>query len=135
MAITGGCYCKKLRYTAEPPVVMKFECYCRECQYISGGGPVIGMAVLNEGFAITQGEVKGFTRTDIEHGVTRQFCPECGTHLFTRAPGFPQGVIIKIGSLDNQGDFGGAEFAAFGCDAQPYHRLPTDIAVRQKWLE
>jgi hypothetical protein len=133
MTITGRCYCGDVHYQAEGPGFMKFECYCRECRYISGGGPVIGMAVLNEGFEVTKGEVKAFTRHDIDSAVTREFCPNCGTHLFTRAPGFPQGVIIKIGSLDNQDEFGGAEFAAFASDAEDWHHLPTDIPVHDRW--
>ena len=48
MSITGRCYCGDVHYKAEGPGFMKFECYCRECRYISGGGPVMGMAVLNE---------------------------------------------------------------------------------------
>lgn len=134
MAMTGRCYCGDVHYAAEGAVMMKFECYCRECQYISGGGPVMGMAVPVEGYTLTKGAVKGFTRTDIEGGVTREFCANCGTHIATRAPGFPQGVIIKIGSLDNQADFGGADFAAYACDAQEYHRLPKDVPVRQRWF-
>lgn len=133
MSITGRCYCGEVQYKAEGPGFMKFECYCRECRYISGGGPVMGMAVLNEGFEVTKGNVTGFARSDIQGAVTREFCPTCGTHLFTRAPSFPQGVILKIGSLDNQDDFGGAEFAAFASDAQDWHRLPTDIPAHERW--
>ena len=48
MSITGRCYCGDVHYKAEGPGFMKFECYCRECRYISGGGPVMGMAVLTE---------------------------------------------------------------------------------------
>ncbi|MEY3986441.1 MAG: hypothetical protein RLZ59_1886 [Pseudomonadota bacterium] len=133
MAITGRCYCGDVEFQAEGPGFMKFECYCRECQYISGGGPVIGMAVLKDGFALTKGAVAGFTRDDLPHAVTREFCPRCGTHMFTRAPGLPQGIILKIGSLDSAEDFGGAEFAAFSCDAQDWHRLPTHIPVHDRW--
>ena len=86
MSITGRCYCGDVHYKAEGPGFMKFECYCRECRYISGGGPVMGMAVLNEGFEITKGEVKGFTRADIDHAVTRQFCPNCGTRIEAARP-------------------------------------------------
>ncbi len=135
MDITGRCYCGQVAYKAHGPGFMKFECYCRECRYISGGGPVMGMAVMNEGFEITKGEVKSFTRDDVEGAVTRQFCPNCGTHMITRAPGFPQGVIIKIGSLDDESQFDGAEMAAFACDARPWHRLPDHIPVKQRWTE
>jgi hypothetical protein len=134
MIVEGGCYCGEVRYKAEGEPMMKAECFCRECQYITGGGSLLIMAMPVEGFALTKGAVKGFARSDIEGAVTREFCPNCGTHLFTRAPGFKAGVIIKIGSLDDQSQFAGPDTANFACDALPYHRLPEDIPVYQKWM-
>ena len=114
--------------------MLKAECICRECQYIVGGGNLLIMAMPVDGFELTKGSVKGFTRDDIEHAVTREFCGNCGTHLFTRAPGFKAGVIIKVGSFDDPSIFGKADNANFVCDAQPYHRLPDDMPVHQKWM-
>ncbi len=131
----GGCYCGEVRYRAQGEPMMKAECFCRECQYITGGASVLVMAVPTDGFAITKGSTKRFTRNDIPNAVTREFCPNCGTHILTRAPGFPDGVIVKVGSLDDPKAFGGPDSAHFTCDAQPYHRLPTDIPVFNKWAE
>lgn len=131
----GGCYCGEVRYRAEGEPMMKAECFCRECQYITGGGSVLVMGMPAQGFAITQGATKGFTRSDIPNAVTREFCPNCGTHLLTRTARFPHGVIVKVGSLDDPGSFGGPAHAIFACDAQPYHRLPTDIPVFAKGPE
>jgi hypothetical protein len=134
MKFEGGCYCKQVRYEAEGDPMIKAECFCRECQYITGGGGLVIMAMPTEGVTITKGAVKDFTRDDIERGVTRQFCANCGTHLFTRAPGFEAAVIIKVGSMDDPSLFGGAESINFACDAQPYHRLSMDIPTYQKWM-
>ncbi len=134
MKIEGGCYCKAVRYQAEGEPMMKAECFCRECQHITGGGNLLVMAMPVDGFELTKGAVKGFTRDDIENAVTREFCENCGTHLFTRAPGFDAGVIIKVGSLDDPSVFGKADSANFVSDAQPYHRLPDDMPCHQKWM-
>lgn len=131
----GGCYCGEVRYRAEGEPMMKAECFCRECQYITGGGSVLVMGMPAAGYAITKGAVKGFTRQDIANAVTREFCPECGTHLSTRAPALPGVVIVKIGSLDDPKAFGGPQIAIFACDAQPFHRLPSDIPVFAKGPE
>lgn len=96
MKVGGGCYCGAVRYEAVGEPMMRAECYCRECQYITGGANVLVMAMPVDGFAIIKGAVKGFTRNDIGHPVTREFCEDFGTHLFTRAPGFKEGVIIKV---------------------------------------
>jgi hypothetical protein len=134
MNIEGGCYCKQVRYKAEGEPMIKAECFCRECQYITGGGGLVIMAMPTEGFEITKGAVKDFKRDDLDRAVTRQFCPNCGTHLFTRAPGFEAAVIIKVGSMDDPSLFEKADSINFACDAQPYHRLTMDIPVYQKWM-
>ena len=70
--------------------------------------------------------------TEVKSTVT--FCPECGTHLFTRAPGWEVAVIIKLGTLDDLSLYGRADSANYICDAQPYHRLPDDMPKFQKWM-
>ncbi len=130
MAIEGGCYCGQVRYEAEGDPVLKGQCFCRECQYITGGDSVLIMGVPEPGFKITKGTPKGFKRTDIDNAVTREFCPNCGTHLTTRA--MPGMVMIKVGTLDDPSVFGGPQMAIFTCDKQPYHRVPTDIPTFDK---
>jgi len=39
MKLEGGCYCGKVRYVAEGKPMLKVQCHCRECQYISGDAP------------------------------------------------------------------------------------------------
>ena len=134
MKFEGGCYCGAVRYSAEGEPMMKAECFCRECQYITGGNSLLAMAMPAENFAITKGTVKGYKRADLENGVTREFCADCGTHLTTRAPGFEAGVILKVGTMDDPSLFGGAESANFACDKQEYHRLPDNMPVHQKWM-
>jgi hypothetical protein len=131
--VEGGCYCGEVRYRAEGEALLKAECFCRECQYLTGGNSVHIMAMPVEGFKVIKGETKAFARADIDHAVSREFCPTCGTHLLTRAPRFPAGVILKVGSLDDPAQYGKPDSAHFACDAKSHHRLPIDIPVFQKW--
>ncbi len=123
MNAEGGCYCKGLRYALEGEPMFQGFCHCRECQYITGGGPNVVMALPEAGFRFTKGEPKGFTRTDLDSPVTREFCPECGTHIVSRAPGLPGAVILKVGTLDDPSEFGQPQMAIFGIDRQPFHQL------------
>ena len=100
MKLEGGCYCGKVRYEAEGEPMMAAQCHCRECQYISGGAPNMFVAMPVDGFKYTASQPKQFTRSDLERAVTREFCPECGTHLVTKVPGLPA-VVLKVGTLDD----------------------------------
>ena len=127
MAIEGGCYCGAVRYAAEGDAAMKAQCFCRECQYISGGSQVLILAIPEAGFSWTQGESKAFERSDLEAPVTRRFCPDCGTHMTSEAPGLAGMILLKVGTLDDPGVFGGPQLSIFTVDKQPFHHVTDDI--------
>ena len=127
----GGCYCGTLRYEVTGDPVMKAQCHCRECQYITGGGPNFFMIVPSNGFAITQGTAAAFERSDIPNPRLRQFCPTCGTHITTviRERGL---TVVKVGTLDDPaGDYGGPAMAIFMKDTQPYHLVAEGLPCFQ----
>ncbi|WP_421931675.1 GFA family protein [Phenylobacterium sp.] len=130
MKLEGGCYCGGLRYVAEGEPMMKAQCHCRECQYITGGSPNVFIAMPIAGFAYTKGTPKQFTRSDLERAVTREFCPDCGTHVVTRSPGFPA-VIVKVGSLDDPSVFK-PDMAIFTVDKQAFHHVPDGIPAFER---
>jgi hypothetical protein len=126
MKLEGGCYCGKVRYQAEGEPMMKAQCHCRECQYISGGSTNMFLIMPIAGFNYTKDTPKQFKRTDLERAVTREFCAECGTHLVTRPPGLP-GVVVKVGTLDDPSLFDGPQIAIYTVDKQPYHHVPEGM--------
>ena len=132
MKVEGGCYCGSIRYRAEGDALFKGQCHCRECQYISGGSPVLIMGMPEAGFSWTSGSPKGFSRSDLEKPVTREFCPECGTHLTTRAPGMPGAVMLKVGTLDDPSVFGGPDMALYTIDKQAFHQIPEGIPTFER---
>ncbi len=123
---SGGCYCGEVRYEISADPVMSAQCHCRPCQYISGGGPNYYMLVKPDSFTYTQGEAKPFKRSDIEHAVTREFCPNCGTHVMTRRPGIDF-LIVKAGTLDDPADYGKPKMAIFCAEMAPYHVIPEGM--------
>ncbi len=131
MKLEGGCYCGMVRYVAEGESMMKAQCHCRECQYISGGAPNMFLLMPLEGFNYTQGAPRKFARSDLESPVTREFCAECGTHLTTRRPGLPA-VILKVGTLDDPALFGTPQMAIFTIDQQPFHQIPVGLPTFER---
>jgi len=126
MTLTGGCYCGDVRYEVDGEPTMRAQCHCRECQYITGGGPNYFMMVPEESLRFTAGEPASYTRDDIANPVTRLFCPRCGTHLATKLPNFPS-AVLKVGSLDDPAAFGEPQMAIFTSDMQPFHLIPEGI--------
>lgn len=126
MKFEGGCYCGKLHFVAEGEPMMKGQCHCRECQYFTGGEPNLFVLMPASGFAYTRGTPKTFTRSDLENPVTREFCPDCGTQLITRRPGFPA-VIIKVGTMDDPKQFDGPKMAIYTIDKQSFHHIPENM--------
>ncbi|MDA0338427.1 MAG: GFA family protein, partial [Proteobacteria bacterium] len=80
------------------------HCHCRDCQYASGGGFSSIVAVPTGAFEITKGEYKSFD-LEAESGntVSRKFCGNCGSPLFSELEAQPGMWIIKAGSLDDPG--------------------------------
>lgn len=132
MKVEGGCYCGALRYRAEGDVLFKGQCHCRECQYVSGGGPNYLMAFPDAGFGYASGEPKAFSRSDLDDPVIREFCADCGTHILSRSPKVPGSVILKVGTLDDPSLFEGPQMAIFTIDKQSFHILPEGIATFER---
>ena len=131
MKLEGGCYCGKVRYEAEGEPMMKAQCHCRECQYISGGAANLFLLMPPDGFHYAKGTPNQFSRSDLENPVTREFCAECGTHLTTRRPGLTA-VILKVGTLDDPSLFGRPQMAIFAVDKQPFHDIPDGLPTFER---
>lgn len=132
MDIEGGCYCGAVRYEATGDPLFSGQCHCRECQYISGGHPNVVMGMPEAGFAYTKGTPKQFRRGDLPTPVTREFCPECGTHLLARSPNLPGAVLLKVGSFDDPSRFPGPQMVIFTIDKQAFHHVPEGVPAFER---
>jgi hypothetical protein len=78
----------------------------------------------------TRGTPRQFTRKDLERAVTREFCPDCGTHLVTRLPDMPA-VVIKVGTLDDPSLFT-PQMAIYTVDKQAFHTIPEGMPAFER---
>lgn len=99
--LTGGCLCGAVRYEWRGKGVSASYCHCTDCRKATGGPYTVGVGVDAAGLTLRSGTPKGYTTiADSGNPITREFCPECGSPLFTRAAVCPGLVWIKAGSLD-----------------------------------
>ena len=99
MARSGGCQCGAVRYEVEGEPVHNAICHCSDCRASAGAPMVAWLAVRNEQFRQTSGEVSSYTG---KAGSKRQFCPTCGTGLFFRNEQFLPGLVdIQAATLDD----------------------------------
>jgi len=119
--IEGGCACGAVRFKITAPLAAVAACHCRACQYATGGAPnYVGLA-MRPSFELTKGEPKVHTsKADSGNDVSRAFCAECGTPLYTithdGAPFYP----VKLGALDDPAGYM-PNLHLYMEDAQPWH--------------
>ena len=97
----GGCLCGAVRYEATGDSEDASYCHCDDCKRATGGPYTVGVLVKLAQLRIISGQVKGYTTiADSGRKITREFCPNCGSPLFTMAEKCPDLVFLKAGSLD-----------------------------------
>ena len=100
--LTGGCLCGYVRYEYKGELGQANYCHCRDCRKTTGSAFNVGVRLQSAALSVVAGKVKSYTKTgDSGNAITREFCPECGSPLFTKAPAKPQFVWLKAGSLDH----------------------------------
>jgi hypothetical protein len=100
--VRGRCLCGHVQYEYRGVVGPANYCHCEDCRRCTGSGYNIGVRFEKSALRIVSGAPKGFTKTaDSGRELTRHFCPECGSPIFTSAPKHPDFVYVKAGSLDD----------------------------------
>lgn len=102
---SGGCACGSIRYTgAQKPIAM-INCHCSDCQLSSGAPFASGIVVMTAELEISGTPKTYAVRASSGSLVTRGFCGDCGTPLFTLSDAKPQFTSVRFSSLDDTSDF------------------------------
>ena len=123
----GGCLCGAVRFRVEGEPLFAGACFCRDCQYTSGGAEAYGLAYPAGALKVTAGETRRyFCKGDSGAEVRREFCPDCGVHLFSGNSRHPEMVAIKTGVFDDPGWFR-SQGSIWTASAQPWHRVDPEL--------
>jgi hypothetical protein len=99
--LSGGCLCGTVKYKYSGQFGPANYCHCRDCRRVTGSAFNVGIRLDASGLRVIAGQVKGFTKIGSSGNViTREFCLQCGSPLFTRTPTKPEIVWVKAGSVD-----------------------------------
>ena len=100
MTIAGGCLCGEVRYACEEESGGG-HCHCIDCRKSSGTGHCSHLIVPEAAFSVS-GSVKFFDKpADSGNIVSRGFCPNCGSPIYSRNSGMPGMVFVRASSLDD----------------------------------
>ncbi len=101
MATSGGCLCKAIWFSVADAPLAARACWCRHCQYLSGGNGMVSVCFRSDSFSV-QGNVSWYESiADSGNRMQRGFCPTCGTPLFSKAESRPHLIFIRAGALDD----------------------------------
>jgi len=97
-AMTGGCMCGAVRFTAAGDPNWVAHCHCTDCRRATGAA-----------FSTYAGFPKTKVRFDAEtppgrpssSGVMRRFCPQCGTPISYEGERWADEIHLFIGTLDD----------------------------------
>jgi len=100
MAISGGCLCDNVRYDCQEEAGGG-HCHCIDCRKTSGSGHCSHMIVPESAFSVT-GEVSFFDKpADSGNMVSRGFCQNCGSAIYSKNSGMPGVIFVRASSLDD----------------------------------
>jgi hypothetical protein len=99
--LTGSCLCGNVRYECTESPESSTYCHCRNCQK-AHAAPYAVLALVSPASLSVAGELTRYERIGDSGKMTfREFCPKCGSQLFSGSVDYPQILALKIMTLDN----------------------------------
>jgi hypothetical protein len=100
--VSGRCNCGNVTYEYVGEVGPANYCHCVDCRRSTGSAFNIGVRLDAAAFSISSVAPKAFTkRGDSGRELTRHFCAECGSPIYTSSPSHREYVYVKAGTLDD----------------------------------
>ena len=95
---TAQCACGAVKFEFNTDPTFIAVCHCLDCKKASGGEAATFFGVPEDDFT----EPKAFHYiAQSGKGLDRNFCPNCGSRVFTNLESFPGMIFVTIGGLAN----------------------------------
>jgi hypothetical protein len=100
--ITGGCFCKRIRYAIDAGEYVTANCHCTMCRRVHAAPYVTWLVVPVGKFRYTGAVPR---RLESSAAGARYFCSACGTHIACVNTSHPEVIDVTLGSLDAPDQF------------------------------
>jgi hypothetical protein len=94
---TGGCHCGAVRYQVQGPPKWIAHCHCASCRKTTGTAMSTYAGYDQDRFVLLKGKPKDFASSQ---GVSREFCPTCGTPLTYASVRWPGEIHVLVCTFD-----------------------------------
>ncbi len=100
---SGSCLCGHIEYEYHGQIGPSSYCHCVDCRKVTGSAFLVSIRLDYSHLKIVSGnQTKSYSKiSDSGNEIIREFCPICGSPLFTFSQSHPDCVWIKAGSLDD----------------------------------
>ena len=100
--LAGGCLCGAVRFECAHDGEKMAVCHCSDCRKASGSAASHILRVPAQALTLLRGEPRSYEkRADSGNAITRMFCPQCGSQLYSEREDLPQFRAIRVGALDD----------------------------------
>lgn len=130
---TGGCVCRKVRYSLSGAPLRVTICHCEWCQRRIGSA--FGVEIVFEKTQVTfaTNSVSVYRQLSDESGrwVDQHFCSSCGSNIGLTLEAVPSIQSISAGSLDDQNwsELESVERKhVFTRSSRQWSKIPDDVA-------
>lgn len=100
--LTGSCLCGSLSFSGDVDIQRIVNCHCKDCQNATGSA--FGTLIFApESQVKIEGVPYQFTHfSDRGSAMTKVFCKNCGTQMFSKNSSNPNAIAIRAGSVDQR---------------------------------
>merc|ERR1711879_709001 len=107
MSLKGSCYCGAIQYEVDMEGNKDgIACHCRTCQKLHTSASYNAKSSVDK-VKVTKGSPKSYRDDKADSGkvITRYFCGDCATALWSDPESIPGVRFVKLGALDDAKDF------------------------------
>ncbi|MEH6823246.1 MAG: GFA family protein [Motiliproteus sp.] len=122
---SGSCLCRAVTYQGKAELGGG-HCHCTACRKSSGTSHCSHMIVTESDFRLT-GELRFYdSAADSGNLVSRGFCPNCGSAIYSKNSSMPGMVFVRASSLDTPEVFQ-PQMVVYAANAVSWSQINADL--------